>query len=737
MKKVLGTAAIAAAICATPAQAEDKEATLEAVTVTSTKTQKVISEAPASVSVVTDKQMENKNVGRIDDALKNLPGVYINAAGDGTPSNYNNQILLRGIPGYYRTAIMVDGQNVSNGFSQGFNASSVPMDSIQQIEVVPGPFSSLYGGSAMGGVVNIITKAPNKREVLLSSGYGSNQTYEEKATYRDKFKLTGEASLGLAFNVDYAASEGYVQDYVAKSASGGGGTNVWGWQATTDNKGTAAYIVGDKGKKGWTKDNASMKLFLEPDNVSKLTGDIAYHNSYTEFEHGNSYLRDAMGNAIPSGTASQNVTLNGSSNIAIRNSDFLAGPTGEEIKRAHLAYERNIWQDATFKANFGHMQNGYWYVTPSAGAMTNYGTGTYTDIPNDRTEADVQLGKTIATDHYLIVGFSGNLAQLDKKVYNLTNWTSESTKRDITQQANGETMTKALYVQDEYTFNNALTFYAGARLDRWATSGSYIDNAAPKNDRTYTERTKGSLSPKTSVVYKFDKETTFRAAWGKAFRTPSLSDMYSTYGTTTIYWANPDLKPEKSKSWEFGGEHTFTATGTTIKGTWFNTQIKDLIYSYTTGTNNYKVSAGGAHVNGVEGEVRQKVVDGITAFANITIQDSHITSNAIVPTSVGKRVTYMPDKMWNVGVEGRYADFFGSVNVNHTENTFTTNDSTDNAQGVYNHNDTYTLVSAKIGWDITENYAATLSVNNLLDEKYYLQQIMPGRTYFFTVKAHY
>lgn len=750
MKNILGTAAIAAAMCATAAtvKAEEKEATLEAVTVTSTKTQKVVSEAPASVSVVTDKQIENKNVGRIDDALSNVPGVYVKGNTDGTPSAWDNQILLRGVPGYYRSTVMVDGQSINNGFSGGTNLSAVPIDNIEQIEVVPGPFSSLYGGSAMGGVINVITKAPTKREVILRGGLGSNRTHSESGTYRDKWQFSN-SSLGLAVNLDHAGSEGYIQDYVQKSTSNAAAaaTATSGWEKTTSSSGATQYLIGDKGKKGWVKDNAGLKLFFEPEPSTKLTLETAYHSSSTSFDHSNLYLRDAGGSVLPSGTASTVTTLSGTGDkVSTRASDYLFGANGEESQRYKATAETGVWDDATLKTSVGLMRNTYWYLSPATNAAETYGEGKLSDIPNNKTDIDVQLGKPIGTQHYLIVGGYFGMADIDKKDYLMPNWRDTYNHTRNVYVANGETGTKALYVQDEYTVNNWLTVYGGARLDRWATSGSvhqqsYTYGGANYNPihSVYEERTKSAVSPKVSTVIKPLKGMVLRAAWGKAFRPPSLSDMYSTWNasTGTTYWSNPDLKPEKSKSWEFGGEQHIAQTGTVLKATLFNTQIKDLIYSYTSGTNNNKVSAGGAHINGVEGEIRQKVYEGLVAYANMTIQDSHITSNAIVPTSVGRRITYMPDKMWNVGIDGDYEDWFGSFSVQHVEKVFTSNDSTDNVNGVYGSYDPYTLFNAKIGYRISPNYTASLAINNLTDEQYYQSLAAMGRSFFFSVKAQY
>jgi iron complex outermembrane receptor protein len=125
--------------CGAEAKSDEK---LEEVVVTATKTAKIVSEAPATVTVVTAKEIESKQVERLEEALA-------------------------GTPGYYRTGILVDGVPINNAFSGGVNTSIVPIEDIKQIEVVPGPFSSLYGGAGMAGVVNVITKAPEKREVAV------------------------------------------------------------------------------------------------------------------------------------------------------------------------------------------------------------------------------------------------------------------------------------------------------------------------------------------------------------------------------------------------------------------------------------------------------------------------------------------------------------------------------------------------------------------------------------------
>lgn len=114
-------------------------------------------DAPASVTVISADQLQNKPVRDLADAVKDVEGVSIVGGAN------KQDINIRGLPGEY-TLILVDGRrqnsresrpNGSGGFEAGFMP---PVEAIERIEVIRGPMSSLYGSDAMGGVINIITK---------------------------------------------------------------------------------------------------------------------------------------------------------------------------------------------------------------------------------------------------------------------------------------------------------------------------------------------------------------------------------------------------------------------------------------------------------------------------------------------------------------------------------------------------------------------------------------------------
>ncbi|CDH01381.1 ligand-gated channel protein [Xenorhabdus bovienii] len=124
--------------------------------------QQKIEDAPASISVVSREQLETKSYRDITDALKDVPGVVVTGGGSGS------DISIRGMGSKY-TMILIDGKRVDsrntrpNGDESGIEQGWMPpLASIERIEVVRGPMSSLYGSDAMGGVINIITRKVQK-----------------------------------------------------------------------------------------------------------------------------------------------------------------------------------------------------------------------------------------------------------------------------------------------------------------------------------------------------------------------------------------------------------------------------------------------------------------------------------------------------------------------------------------------------------------------------------------------
>lgn len=120
-------------------------------------------DAPATISVVSRKQLDEKANRNVAEAIQDMAGVSV---GSGSSNMASGDIMMRGMDSSY-TAYMVNSVKQNTGESRPYGQDIgaevnflPPMEAIERIEVIRGPMSSLYGSDALGGVVNVITKKP-------------------------------------------------------------------------------------------------------------------------------------------------------------------------------------------------------------------------------------------------------------------------------------------------------------------------------------------------------------------------------------------------------------------------------------------------------------------------------------------------------------------------------------------------------------------------------------------------
>ncbi|WP_286997610.1 TonB-dependent receptor domain-containing protein [Comamonas sp. UBA7840] len=222
--------AVAAAACASAA-AQEASQTLSEVVVSASGFEQDIKEAPASITVITRKQLEEKRVSNLAQALEDVEGVDVGA---GTDKTGGPNISIRGMGADY-TLILIDGRrqnaagNVTPNDFGGTQTSFIPpVSAIERIEVIRGPMSTLYGSDAMGGVINIITRKVSKTwggSITLDGSLQEESSFGD--TYGGKFYLSGPIKqdvLGLALRGSNANRESaditYLDDLGAEVTPG-------------------------------------------------------------------------------------------------------------------------------------------------------------------------------------------------------------------------------------------------------------------------------------------------------------------------------------------------------------------------------------------------------------------------------------------------------------------------------------------------------------------------------------
>lgn len=197
---------------AAPALAQES-VKLDPLVVTASGYEQTVKDAPASISVITREELENRQYTDVTDALRNVPGVIVTGGGAG---DNGADISIRGMPSSY-TLILVNGQRVEtresrpNG-SAGFEQHWLPpLQAVERIEVIRGPMSTLYGSDAIGGVINIITRrVPKEWQASLQSDALLQQSSDSGNAYQGNFHVGGPLSedlLGLQLYGQYSTRE--------------------------------------------------------------------------------------------------------------------------------------------------------------------------------------------------------------------------------------------------------------------------------------------------------------------------------------------------------------------------------------------------------------------------------------------------------------------------------------------------------------------------------------------------
>jgi vitamin B12 transporter len=156
----------------------DREETAEseAVVVSATRFDIPLDQSPASVSVISSDDLEQKQIERVSDALREVPGLSV--VQTGTPGQLTS-VFTRGLNSAH-TQVLLDGIPINQGLAGQFDFANLTTDNIERIEVVRGPQSTIYGPRALAGVIQIFTKrgdgAPG---ITLSSEGGSYDTFRE------------------------------------------------------------------------------------------------------------------------------------------------------------------------------------------------------------------------------------------------------------------------------------------------------------------------------------------------------------------------------------------------------------------------------------------------------------------------------------------------------------------------------------------------------------------------------
>ncbi len=169
----------------------------EGMTVTATMQEQRVSESPVRVQIIQPQVFERVPSVNLMDAIENINGLrqQVDCGVCGT-----NSIRINGMDGPY-TAVLIDGMPIMSSLAAVYGLNGISPSIIQQVEVIKGPMSTLYGSEALAGVVNVITKNPATAPGLSAHLFGTEdgEYAFDAALARRRGRLPGLLS-ATAFN---------------------------------------------------------------------------------------------------------------------------------------------------------------------------------------------------------------------------------------------------------------------------------------------------------------------------------------------------------------------------------------------------------------------------------------------------------------------------------------------------------------------------------------------------------
>ncbi|QHG90555.1 TonB-dependent receptor [Sulfurimonas sp. CVO] len=636
------------------------------VSVTATKTERKVADVPASISIVTQKDIENSVASNANEILKNVAGVNIRNSMGLMSTSTTNKIYMRGFGGTdARSLVLLDGVPLNDAYGGAVEWTQVPMDSIKRIEVVKGSGSSLYGSNAMGGVINIITKKPQKQQTNVNLSYGSMNTKIGSISTTGKID-----KFGYFLSGQMAKSDGYIADLESNQKD-------------------------NTIKRGVEKANANLKLTYDIDDSS----DVGV--SYNYMDRKTTGVLD-----IPGG---YNPYKNSMSTTQINYSKFFENSSDMKVtiynKMGENSYDSLVY----------HATNPTQIKYKDEGETSDYGATLQYTLP---------LG-----NHIITTGLEGKKSSAEKIDTYLSNSATITTE--------GKQDYYAFFGQDEWFINEKFIVNIGARLDYYKNHGGKMYDEVNNVYTDHATKSFNAFSPKIGLVYHLTENTSIRTSIGKAFRAPTVSDLYRDWiSYEKVYAGNANLDPETVISYEIGVDQKIGNGNIHI--TAYRSDAEDFIYSIDPldpSSTNYKekTNVGEVEIQGIEFEADYAFTDAWKLLANYTYNESKIKKFEANSALEGKYLTYVPKNKASVSIEYMNPNFINIV----ASGRYVGKRYSDDMNSESSAYESYTLYDLKLSRKITKNSQFEVSVDDLFDKGYIEYYNSPGRVVMATLKMSF
>lgn len=624
----------------------------EDVVVTGRRVESRTAETPQRIEVIDAADIERTVAADLTDVLKKNAGVDV--------IQYAGVLSGIGIRGFRpqfsgvnkRSLLLIDGR--PSGVT---NLGTLRLDGVDRIEVLKGAASAVYGSSAMGGVVNVITRRSRGRvSGLVRAGGGSFGTSEVSGRLGGSVSPRIDVDLGgAAFDQrrDHRMGNGEVRpatSYATYDGSARVGVTIGGWRLDARGEGYRGRDIMTPGDLATGITAQGRKDLDRATQDVRVAGYLSGHAVSAT-----AYRADDRGRVV-------NVT---STNVL--DQPFLPYLSFE----SEIAWSGVQLRDAWTWSRAGSLVAGFDYesVTATSRSYTRAG---------DRTAP-----------------FS----------------------------ADNRRRTTGAYAENTFRMRDGRTVVtAGGRVDHILT-----ETRATPFKVNFTPSTTGftTFNPSVGIKHELRPNLRAHAALGRAFIAPEAL-MLTGYTTTTvggrlqISQGNPDLRPERSTSFDAGAE--WTTRTTRLDVTAFRTSVKDRFVSNVVISSPPPpapvvlsvANALDAHISGLEVEVDHRLTARVGVFANTT---HYLNRKERLANGSEQDILNVPAHTIRAGIDVDIGPIAARVSGRHVRGR---QDIDPNQVGfpIVAYDD-FTVVDATVAYRLARQHALVLGINNLFDAYYY------------------
>lgn len=694
------TMAAAGVLCHAAAAEPAPGATeLAPVIVTATRSETPLTEVPYTAYEIQRERIEELSPQSFSEALKEVPGVFIQQTSHGQGSPY-----LRGFTGF-RTLTLIDGIRLNNSvFRDGPNQylGTIDVLSLQEIEVVKSQGSVFYGSDAIGGVINALTKGPVYRapDPLAPSPKGAKEV-------QPAAPVAGGPYITGGLSTRYATAEdswmGHVEGSISEYEKYGFHFGVTG--RTFDD--LRAADLGRLPHTGYEElgVDAKLELFLADD--VKLT---VAHNQFAQDDvwrtHRTIYAVPFEGTAVGNELEHYFEQRRHLSYIRLEGT-----PDSGWLDRwqATVSYQRQSEDIHRTTADRASRIDGFDVDTFGVDLLFESGTpigrltygGSYyldrVDSFSDRFNADGSFNR------HSIQGPVG-----DDSDYHLA----------------------SVFVQDVVDLSERLELTVGARYTYAKAEVGKAQDPISGQETSFDDDWH-DVSGNVRLLYSLDEKKRLKLFAGAAqsFRAPNLSDVsrLDTARSNEIETAAPGLDPEKFLTGEVGVRWNSETLAASLA--YFYTDVHDMIVRTPTGrvidglNEVTKLNAGDGYVQGIELGLSWRFHPQWRVFGSVAWQDGQVegfpdstTQRVEEPVSRLLPLTGLVGLRWDSPAQRFWVE--GSVLMVDRQDRLSDSDVRDNQRIPPGGTPGYTVTTLRSGWRVNEALMLTAAVENVTDEAY-------------------